>query len=589
VLVWLLASPPFLVGPGLLGQQTTPLADSSEQLPAPGPADELALEQSRIADKYAQLETLLIRMAAVEAADNPRRAALLKRAAKQSADRFTRSRLKALVDLLNQQQLKRALDDQEEVAADLASLLELLLSEDRPDRLKSEQARLREYVKEVERLIRLQKGLQGRTEGGGDQQRLAGEQGQLADRTGELAKQIQANEEGGRDQPSGRQEDQPDRATKDQKGGQGKDRDADQPDQADEGQKGQSQGGQQQSKDGDRQPDRGGKPDRPDGQSDAEKGGQQPSPSKRQQGGQGGQGKDREQPLQGGQSEDQGGEQEDNQQNPARQRIQAAEQQMRQARRHLEQAQREASLEDQERAKEELEKAKAQLEEILRQFREEEIERMLALLEGRFRKMLEMQLKVYEDTTQLDRDSRSAPDATTAIRAGALAFEQRKIVIEADKAHTLLLEEGSSVAFPETVDQMREAMQQAADRLANGKVGAITQGIEEEVIATLEELIAALRQAQQDLEQQQQQAEQMTPGQPQERPLVDHLAEIKMIRALQMRVNTRTKRYAKLLADSNDPKGQAVDPDLQDALGKLAEREARVLRITRDIVLGKNR
>ena len=42
------------------------------------------------------------------------------------------------------------------------------MSEDRSDRLKSEQQRIKEYIKEVERLIRLEKSLQGQTEGGAD-------------------------------------------------------------------------------------------------------------------------------------------------------------------------------------------------------------------------------------------------------------------------------------------------------------------------------------------------------------------------------------------------------------------------------------
>ena len=112
---------------------------------------------------------------------------------------------------------------------------------------------------------------------------------------------------------------------------------------------------------------------------------------------------------------------------------------------------------------------------------------------------------------------------------------------------------------------------------------------EEEIISALEELIQALQQAQQKLEEQQQQENQMLPGQPQDQALVDQLAEIKMVRALQMRANTRTKRYAALLEDSDDPKGQAVDSDLKDALRKLGEREARIQQITREIVIGKNR
>ena len=164
----------------------------------PASADELALEQSRIADKYAKLEQLMLKMAELEGASNPKRAALLTRAVEQSKERLTKTQLETLVKLLNQKQLKRAIDGQATVQTDLKALLELLMSEDRSDRLKSEQQRIQEYIKEVERLIRLEKSVQGQTEGGADAKQLAKEQGRIAGQTGDLAQKIQENEEGGK-------------------------------------------------------------------------------------------------------------------------------------------------------------------------------------------------------------------------------------------------------------------------------------------------------------------------------------------------------------------------------------------------------
>ena len=77
--------------------------------------------------------------------------------------------------------------------------------------------------------------------------------------------------------------------------------------------------------------------------------------------------------------------------------------------------------------------------------------------------------------------------------------------------------------------------------------------------------------------------------QPGEKPLVDKIAELKMIRALQMRVNTRTQRYARLLEDDEDPIGQADDEELRDSVVKLGKRQERIQEVTQDIVLGKNR
>ena len=96
------------------------------------------------------------------------------------------------------------------------------------------------------------------------------------------------------------------------------------------------------------------------------------------------------------------------------------------------------------------------------------------------------------------------------VKSGKLSADERKIAVEAQKALTLLQEEGSSIAFPATVEQMHEDMEQVAERLADAKVDDITIGVEEDIIAALEEMIAALQQAQQrpGEEQQQQQQQQ---------------------------------------------------------------------------------
>ncbi|MBC8875473.1 MAG: hypothetical protein H8E44_39105, partial [Planctomycetes bacterium] len=297
-----------------------------------------------------------------------------------------------------------------------------------------------------------------------------------------------------------------------------------------------------------------------------------------------GEGKGKGQGGEGGED----GQQQKQDENPARKRIEEAEERMREAKQRLEEAKRKESVAEQEKAKEKLDQALAELERILRQLREEEIERMLALLEARFRKMLQVQLRIYEDTVRLDKIAEAERDLKIPIPAGKLATDERKLVIDADKALNLLIEEGSSIAFPETVEQMRDDMQQVADRLDEAKVERITQSIEEDIIAALEEMIEALQKAQQEMEESKSKPPPPSPSQPQDKPLVDKLAELKMVRALQMRINTRTKRYARLLDDIDDPVGQASDADLQDAIVKLSERQARIYQITRDLVLGKN-
>jgi hypothetical protein len=584
---------------GLVRAADAPPTVAETQPPTATATGQLAIQQGSIADKYTKLEKLLDDMARIEMVTDPRRAALLIKALELSKENLTSVKLDRCVRSLEQFEAKSKAEREEllglqrETHQEMKTLLELLLSENRPDRLKREQDRIREYIKEVERILRLQKSVQGRTEGGGEPQEMAQDQGKIAERTEELAQQIRENEEGGAQQ-------QGQSGTEGQPQDQGQppagDHDPPSPDDpppAEEPRGDDSQSPSQDEQDGPGQPQQA-KQEPDAGHQQGAK--QEPSPGENQ-----GQPNPSKQPPREGQGraeqaagepqEQEGGPQppSDEQENPARKRLEAARQRMREAQKKLEEAQRQDAIAEQEQAKEELERAKAELERILRQMREEEVERVLALLESRFRKMLEIQVRIYEETERLGKIDEPDRDLKVPIPAGKLAVDQRKLVVEADKALNLLLEEGSSVAFPETVSQMRDDMQQVADRLDAAKVEQITQGIEQDIIAALQEMIEALQKAQRDLEQQQQQQQQQAqPGQSPEIPLVDAIAELRMIRALQLRVNLRTQRYARLLDDTDDPVGQATDQDLREALARLAERQETIYRLTRDIVLGKN-
>lgn len=579
----------------------------------PSSVENLAVAQGKVADKYARLELLLIRMAEIEATSNPQRAALLKRAAQQSTDRLTRQQLNTLVKLLTPPaQLKRAIDEQQQVVTDLKALLELLQSEDRSDRLKNEQSRIRDYIKDVDRLIRLQRAVQGRTEGGEDQAKLAGDQEQVADRTGELAKRIQENEEGqpsenaaqnNSEKSSGKNGKEAgkksDSSSQNKKTGEAQDGQpgSEKQNSADAKAVGKSDGKKSDEQKGDSA--KGSSPPNAQGKSPSggePKSDESPSKNSNQDGKQKssspgkspGAPSENGQPAESDESQPPQNSQQSDEQNPARKRLQAAEERMREAQRKLAEAKRKDAAQEQEQAREELERAKAELEQILRQLREEEIERTLALLEGRFRQMLEGQLKIYESTKRLDKIPGEQRTRDVDIQAGKLGLDETKLSLDADRALLLLREEGSSVAFPETVEMIRDDMQTVAERLSSTKIDRVTQGIEEEIIQSLEELIAALQKAQQDLKEKRQQQRPMQPMDPNNRPLVDKLAELKMVRSLQMRVNGRTQRYARLLDDIDDPVGRANDADLRQSLLKLAEMEQRVFEITRNIVLGKN-
>ncbi|MEM8733357.1 MAG: hypothetical protein AAGG44_03995, partial [Planctomycetota bacterium] len=273
----------------------------------------------------------------------------------------------------------------------------------------------------------------------------------------------------------------------------------------------------------------------------------------------------------------------------AAERYQDAKQRMREAQEALEDAKRDNAVSKQQQAEEELRAVVEELEQILRQLREEEIERSLASLEDRLRRMLDAQNSVVDETNRLlEIGGGKSGNRQVEIRASKLANEEKKILSEGERALLLLREEGSSAAFPEAVQQMNADIAKVANRLADGKVDQLTIAIEEEIVSALEEMVAALVQVQKDNEKkkQQQQQQQQGPGQSGQQgdqPLVDQLAELRLILTLQKRINKRTNIMSKMLQDPDDVIGQASDEEILSELKGLSDRQSDIYRVTRDI------
>ena len=259
---------------------------------------------------------------------------------------------------------------------------------------------------------------------------------------------------------------------------------------------------------------------------------------------------------------------------------------MEEASKALKDAKRENATEKMEEAEKALAEAKKELEEILRQLREEEVDSKLKMLEERFRAMLEQQIRVNESTNKLALTPKEARTTEFEISANRLAGDQKIIATAAGRALLLLKEDGTSIAFPVTVEEMQQDMIQVANRLSAAKVNTVTQEIEADIVETLNELIEALEIIQKENEEQdqQQQDSQQQQGQPGDEPLVDRIAELKMLKSLQQRIFKRHQRYSKYLDDPDDPVGVSQEPDVVAALERLAGRQAQLTEITRQLV-----
>jgi hypothetical protein len=284
--------------------------------------------------------------------------------------------------------------------------------------------------------------------------------------------------------------------------------------------------------------------------------------------------------------------------NPVRKQIEDANKYQKQAEIDLDKKKKDDATDSMTKALKELEAAKKKLEDLLKQMREEEIERLLADLEKRCRYMLAVQIEIRDGTVVLDKEiqknAEPRPTLQQAARSNKLADDEDKLVREADMALKLIRNEGSAVAFAEVFEQVRRDMDAVRFRLSKTFVDADTQTTENDIIETLKEMIAALQKAQKEAKQQGK--PQKGNSGPQEQRLIDQLAELKMIFSMQKRVNARTETYGKKYTGEQAPRPETAPTSrerehlemINKELHDLAGRQQKIGKITRDIATGKN-
>jgi uncharacterized low-complexity protein len=521
----------------------------------PAIEDTLKLDnkQGALAARYQRFEKTLLQMAEYMRKTDPERAALLIRAiAKSKSTRITQQ-MEQISKLLDEQsaQYGEAIGRQQEVVGHLQSLLKLLQSENAREKNLKEQARIKDLIKDLSKVIGKEKDIRAANERREDADDLARKQQKVAEEARRLANKIDGQDAARNGEP-----------------GEGK---------PGEGKPGEGKPGE--GKPGEEKP------------GEAKPGEEKPGEEKPGEGkpgeGKPGEGKPGEgKPGEGKPGEGKPGESnsDDQQKTAGRDEIEKAIEKMERAIEELKKKNLDNASAEEDEAIAELEKAKAKLEEILRQLREEERELLLAALEARFQKMLIMQKIVLAGTKGLGRTPQKDWQPRHEGRSREMAVQEDDIALEAAKALTLLKEEGSSVAFPEAVDQLRDDMLIVSRRLREFQVGKLTQGIEKDIIEALEELIEALQKEMEKSEDKPPPGEPPPPGQPQDPPLVDKLAELKMLRSLQLRINRRTRRLGRLIDGD-----QATEAEVVQQLKGLSKRQQKIQEATHDLATGKNK
>ncbi len=592
----------------LVAALSVPAVLTAQDAPPPNKPN-LANDQDSIKARYKRFNLTLQQMAEILRKQDPERADLLFRALGKSQETRIEDQMNLIFSLLNkeQPQLGEAIDRQEELVGQLKNLLDLLQSEDRRSEIEKEKLRLQELLKDINKLIGKEKDIRAGTERGDDTKKLAEKQGDAAKQADQLGKKIdkqdaekngEANPDSKTQKPGSKSDDsksgeqKPDDKNPKPDGNEKKTDKSDKPSddkKADDGKKPEDGKPSDMNKSdkngekGDKSKD-GSKPQKPsDPKSDKNQQGKpkdgspddQPMPMP-----------DGQQPKDGQQPDSEQNQQPDSkkQKTPGRKQLEESRDAMQRAIEELKKQQPDNASKEQDDAIRKLMEAKEKIEEILRQLREEEQKLMLAALEARFKKMLAAQLIIYHDTVRLSKAGESEK-ASAQARAVKLSQGEQEILIDADKALILLKEEGSSIAFPESVAGIRQDVQNLVGWLRDAKVGELTQAVEKDVIEALEELIEALQKemekSDEDKKKQQQQQQQ---DQEQSQPLVDQLAELKMLRSLQLRVNRRTKQLSRTFEGE-----QATQEEAVQQLQQLSGRQSRIQQAASDLVKGKNK
>ena len=166
--------------------------------PAQQRADRLVVEQTRVADQYDRFKKNIIDLADFLRQNDPERAEVLEKAVLQMNRGDALAEFQRIVDLLGQNavlisEMDEAILNQEALETELQALLALLLTENQQSQNQSEKQRVARYLKQINRMIRMQKGIQAETDRVTRPKELAQQQAKLGKQCQSLAEKMQSD------------------------------------------------------------------------------------------------------------------------------------------------------------------------------------------------------------------------------------------------------------------------------------------------------------------------------------------------------------------------------------------------------------
>lgn len=551
--------------------QTPP--EKAPEKPVAKTAKEIRDEQLSISGRYARFERMLVQMADILGKQDPERADVIRRALGKGREDLLKDDIETIVQMLEQGQLGDAALKQGEVVKSFQELLALLQSEDRRSSVERERERLNGLLKNVRNLLNEQRSARAATQNSRAPSDAAPSQQRALDGTEKTLEDIRQHDQqkAGEDEQNeggdGKQSESEDGKGKQPDGGEGKDASGKgEKNQKDEkgGDKPSENGKQGEQSEGDEKGGKAGKSEKNEGQ----KSGKSNQSGKQGQSGKSGKsGKSSNDQKSGG-----------SESTPGREQLERAQEQMEEALEALREQQREQALKNEDKAIEELQDAAEELEKELRQLREEEKEMVLASLEARFQRMLLVQTEIHDGTKVLAGVPKADWLNENFGRCRELARQQLELARECGRTVLLLREDGSAAAILLAVEDIEKDMNSVAGWLEAADVSELTLSVQQDILESLRQLIETTQKELQNMQDSNRPPQPSQPGGQQQR-LVELMAEIRVLRNLQLQVNRRTKQVDGLVpnADSN------ALPRLQQQIKDLADRQQRLLETAKEL------
>lgn len=506
--------------------------------------------QLRVEQRYREFEGSLEKLADALRATDPARAELLSKAFRESKKELVVAKLRELITQIERGEIKQAVSQQDQVISDMNAVLQLLLSEDRTERVEERRAKLEMYAKQVRQLTDEQRRIRSATEAmeTAATEEIEKQQASLAQQTKRMRAGDKLTENKSQPRDRSEEEHQPTKES---------------PDHEDQD----STAGANNDKSSDSSPSSN------DSKSKPQSTKSNSPPSQRQDG---------EKESATPPSRDQVNDTDENSPPPSMpgdEHLTKAEQSMKAARQKIREKEKELALREQDNAIQELEKSTEQLKKELEELREEEKNGKLSDLEARLRQILGLEQVIYNDTLTLDKSAGEKRSRSDEQKGLELSRNQRDIIGQLDQVLGILLADGTAVAFPETIEQISRDGEVVVKRLAVCDTGNFTQHVEKDILDSLTEMIQSLqRELGKKREENPSKNGESGNDDSTKSPLVEELSELKMVRSLQHRINERTNALRQ--AKQN---GDATSTELNQALRDLADRQKRVYQITRDV------